>query len=315
MKNIVLGIIALLVIGGGAYYFLFMGDSTEVINETDDGTTVDVSDTADTDSDTEPVTTDDMADEDPIAVGPVEQIGQSADGHDLTAYHFGDGDTEILLVGGIHGGYSWNTAMLGYELVDYFEDNSDAVPAGVRVTVIPVMNPDGLDEVVGTTGRFTKAAVPTAEAERIPGRFNSNNVDLNRNFACEWQATGKWQDRDVSGGTAAFSEPESAAIRDYVTANKPTAVVAYYSAAGGVYASNCQNGVLSKTTELTNVYAKASGYPAFEEFDFYEITGDMVNWFAREGIPAISVLLTTHADTEWEKNRKGIEAILATYAE
>ena len=43
-------------------------------------------------------------------------------------------------------------------------------------------------------------------------RFNADGVDLNRNFDCDWAPTGTWQNKTVSGGTAAFSEPEAAAI-------------------------------------------------------------------------------------------------------
>jgi hypothetical protein len=149
----------------------------------------------------------------------------------------------------------------------------------------------------------------------IPGRFNDNNVDLNRNFDCDWRASGTWQNRTVSGGSKAFSEPESQALRNYVNASTPTAVVVWYSAAGGVYSSNCYNGVLPETKTITNLYATASGYPPHETFDYYEITGDAVNWLAKMNIPAISVLLTTHEDMEWEKNKKGIEALLIHYAE
>jgi hypothetical protein len=62
-------------------------------------------------------------------------------------------------------------------------------------------------------------------------------------------------------------------------------------------------------------YAKASGYTADDSFDFYAITGDMVNWFAKEKIDAISVLLTDHTNTEWNKNWAGIEAVIKTYAQ
>jgi hypothetical protein len=71
---------------------------------------------------------------------------------------------------------------------------------------------------------------------------------------------------------------------------------------------------LPETNTLTQAYATASGYKPYSDFNFYEITGDMVNWLAKEKIPAISVLLTNHTDTEWSKNQKGIEAILNHYA-
>jgi hypothetical protein len=137
---------------------------------------------------------------------------------------------------------------------------------------------------------------------------------LNRNFDCGWKPTGVWQSKTVSGGTKAFSEPETQAIRDYVATNEPAAVVVWFSAVGGVFASNCNAGILPGTTALMNTYAKASGYPAHESFDFYETTGDMANWLAKEGIPAVSVLLTNHTDTEWAKNEAGIKAVLAHYA-
>ncbi|MEK7201084.1 MAG: hypothetical protein AAB737_00415 [Patescibacteria group bacterium] len=111
----------------------------------------------------------------------------------------------------------------------------------------------------------------------------------------------------------AFSEPESAALKNYVETNRPDAAIVWYSAVGGVFASNCHNGVLPETRTLTNLYADASGYRAYGEFNFYEITGDMVNWLAKSNIPAISVLLTNHTDTEWSKNQKGITALLKYY--
>ncbi len=45
-------------------------------------------------------------------------IGQSAGGKDITAYHYGEGAEEILFIGGIHGGYEWNTALVAYETMD-----------------------------------------------------------------------------------------------------------------------------------------------------------------------------------------------------
>jgi len=249
------------------------------------------------------------------ARGAEEVIGESVNGTDIMAYHFGEGEEEVLFVGGIHGGYSWNTALVAYELIEYLDENPDAVPENLMVTVIPALNPDGLSEVTGTIGAFTASDVDASETERIAARFNANDVDLNRNFDCEWESTGTWQTRSVSGGDEAFSEPESKAVRDYVTKYDVVGAVAFYSAAGGVYASQCNNGTLPATTELTAVYATAAGYKAFAEFDFYEITGDMVNWLARQNIPAISVLLTDHSSTEWSKNQAGVEAVLEYFAE
>ena len=241
-------------------------------------------------------------------------IGTSVEGREIAAYQYGDGEVDLLFVGGIHGGYEWNTVLVAYELMDYLEENPDVIPRNVQVTVIPVLNPDGLNLVVGTAGRFSGTDVPSSLAQTVPGRFNANNVDLNRNFDCDWQAGGGGQNTKGSGGRKTFFEPESQAFKTYVETHNPSAIVVWYSAAGGVFVSSCHNGVLSETSTITKKFAEASHYKAYENFDFYEITGDMVNWLAKNNIPAISVLLTNHTDVEWDKNWKGIEALLKHYA-
>lgn len=237
-------------------------------------------------------------------------IGTSADGRAIMAYHYGPSSAqkEIVFVGGIHGGYSPNTAMVSYDLMAFLEDTGGIIPDNVKVTVIPVANPDGLFETVGTTERFASSQIPTGD--RSSGRFNGNGVDLNRNFDCKWQPNAVWRTTEVSGGSSAFSEPEAKALRDYLVTKRPAGVIVYYSAAAGVFASNCDTGVLPVTKDLMNEYAKASGYSAHEVFDYYETTGDMTNWLSKEGIPAISVLLATHTDAEWAKNEAGVRAVL-----
>lgn len=292
MQKIIISIIVAALAAFGVYYFFFMSSDTMVEEELPDvDTSVDLPDGEDvTASSTDQGDAADATDE------PMTTIGQSAGGTDIVAYHYGSGDTNVLFVGGLHAGYSANTVAVAEEMMAYFENNEDAIPDGVRVTVIPTASPDS----AGKSG--------------VNGRLNANGVDLNRNFDCEWQAEGVWQQTPVSGGSAAFSEPEAQAIRDYVTANTPDAAVVYYSAAGGVYASSCNNGVSAGTKSLMNTYATAAGYTAHETFDFYEITGDMVNWMAKNNVAAISVLLTDHQNAEWTKNKAGIDAVLAAYA-
>lgn len=299
-KNIIILIVVIILIGVGIYYFTKSSSQNITVNQNSATTTA--------------TTTGQLAN--PTQANADQTvIGKSVDGRDIVAYHYGKGSTEFLFIGGIHGGYEWNTALVAYQMMDYLKANPGVVADNLKVTVIPVLNPDGLNKVVGTsTGNFSQADVAPSQATVVSGRFNSNTVDLNRNFDCDWQATGKWQNKTVSGGSAAFSEPESLALKNYVETNKPIAVVAWYSAAGGVYASSCHNGVSAETNMMTKTYAVASGYPAFETFDFYAITGDMVNWFAKNNIPAISVILTDHTSTEWTKNQAGILALLKYYS-
>jgi hypothetical protein len=305
IKTIIIVILGVALVGAGAYFLRQNQTDNKVVTTVQNTSTNSVSTTTQNGTSSVPVASVD---------GTKTVIGKSVEGRSITAYHYGDGDTELLFVGGIHGGYEWNTVLVAYEIMNYLDKNPDIIPENVQITVIPALNPDGLNKVVGTDGMFTQADVPTKSDETIAGRFNAHNVDLNRNFDCDWQATGKWQNTDVSGGSKAFSEPESQAIKAYVEEHDFDGVVVWYSAAGGVFSSNCHNEVLAETKTLTNLYAKASGYTAYESFDFYATTGDMVNWLAKKKIPAISVLLTTHEDTEWSKNKAGVDAILKYYA-
>ncbi|MFA6273484.1 MAG: M14 family zinc carboxypeptidase [Candidatus Paceibacterota bacterium] len=302
MKNFVITILVIIVAGFGIY-LLFQNSSKKVDLAQDQMAT-----TTGTGGDQTGATQKDKS---------KTIIGVSVEKRDIIAYHYGGVSTtttELIFVGDIHGGYSWNTALVAYELMDYLKANPDVIPANVRVTVIPVLNPDGLYKVIGTTSPFTSADVSSSQDTVIAGRFNANEVDLNRNFDCDWQTSGTWQSKTVSGGSKIFSEPESLALKNYVETNKPTSVVVWYSAAGGVYASNCHNGVSKETETLMKTYADASGYPAHASFDFYATTGDLTNWLAKINIPAISILLTNHTDTEWTKNKAGINALLKYYA-
>ncbi len=299
MKKTIIVLVVVVLVGFGIYYFINSSSNNgEVVIKDQNVAT----------------TTSNVAEVKVVLENKAEQvIGVSTQGRDITAYHYGTGATELLFVGGIHGGYSWNTVLLAYNLMDYLKANPDFVPANIKVTVIPVLNPDGLNKVVGTSTRFSLASVPKSVADTIIGRFNANNVDLSRNFDCDWQTNATWQNKAVSGGSTVFSEAESVAMKNYIELQKPEAVVVWYSAAGGVYSSNCHTEILPETNILAATYGKASGYPAYEDFDFYATTGDMVNWLAKIKIPAISVLLTNHTDVEWNKNLAGIKAILKLY--
>ncbi len=298
-KKIIIGVVIVALVGVGAYFLMRNTSKDVVITPGDENGT----------------TNPDQPGGTPGVVDKTKTvIGKSAGGRDIVAYHYGEGAKEILFVGGIHGGYEWNTSLVAYEMMDFLKANPTAVASGTKVTVIPVLNPDGLAKVVSSTGKFAKTDVNSSQTVQVSGRFNGNTVDLNRNFDCDWQTSAKWQDKTVSGGSAVFSEPEAQAIKTYVETKRPVAALVWYSSVGGVFASNCHAGVLPETLTIANVYGKASGYKVYKEFNFYEITGDMVNWLAKQGIPAISVLLTTHDDTEWSKNEAGIKALLSYYA-
>lgn len=248
-----------------------------------------------------------------LNLGPIHTvIGQSVEGRNIDAYTYSKGETLVAFVGGIHGGYEWNSVVLAYKFIDYLDTNPEAIPENMTVVVIPSANPDGVYRIVGKEGRFTSADVPKDKPTEA-GRFNVHEVDLNRNFDCKWQPESTWRQKVVSAGSKPFSEPEAIAIRDFVLENTPESVIFWHSQSGAVYASECENGILPETLKIMNVYAQASGYRAVKAFDAYATTGDAEGWLASINIPAITVEMTTHETLEWEKNLAGIKALFEYY--
>jgi len=239
-------------------------------------------------------------------------IGKSVEGRDIDAYRYGGGETHLAFIGGVHGGYEWNSTVLAYKFIDYLDANLETIPENLTVTVIPSANPDGIYKIIGKEGRFTNLDVP-ANKSTVPGRFNAHGVDLNRNFGCQWKPESRWRDKVVSAGTKPFSEPEALAIKNFVLENKPRAVIFWHSQSNAVYASQCETGIIPETLELMKVYARASGYNAVPSFDAYETSGDAEGWLASIGIPAITVELKTHETIEWEQNLAGIKAVFEYY--
>lgn len=256
----------------------------------------------------------------------VKTIGTSVEGRNIFVHEFvhvisaratTSAEKHILFVGGIHGGYEWNSSLLAYEVLEAIRKEKESIPANIRISIIPTLNPDGHARIVGKEGYFTQADGLAADAQQktngVPvgtGRFNANNVDLNRNFDCKWQPESTWRNQKVSAGTSAFSEPEAMALRDYVLSTAPQSVIFWHSQANAVYASECEQGVLPATTVLMNTYGAAVGYKTIASFDAYPVSGDAEGWLASIHIPAITVELANHTDSEFVRNWSAVRKLI-----
>jgi hypothetical protein len=236
---------------------------------------------------------------DQIATSTQLVIGTSVEARPIEVYTFGTGETDLLFVGGIHGGYEANTVRLAEAMITELQLDGSTIPESVTVHIIPNLNPDGY-------------ALPTTASAQVR-RFNANAIDLNRNFDCRWQPESTWRSAVVSAGTNPFSEPEAAALRDYVRTVNPNAAVFWHSIGNAVFTSECGNGVLSATNQLMNTYAVAADYEAAGLWTAYPVTGDAEGWLASIGIPAITVELENRESIEWERNWAGVLATLELY--
>jgi len=238
-------------------------------------------------------------------------IGYSFEKRPIASYRFGRGLQTVIFVGGIHGGYEWNTILLAYQAIDYFLDHPEAVPEDITLIIIPSANPDGQFRVTGKEGRFE---INDLAPDTTSGRFNGRYVDLNRNWDCAWETTARWRDQAVSGGKKPFSESESQALRDFLLQQQPEGVVFWHSRAGGVYGAWCQE-FFQPAQQLAEIYGAASGYPFAGQFTYYPVTGDAGDWLSTQGIPSISVELATHDFIEWPENLAGIMAVLEYHSQ
>ena len=241
-------------------------------------------------------------------------IGRSVQRREISVTTIGTGSTTILFVGGIHGGYEWNTALLAYEMIDHFSANPSLVPENLTLAIIPNLNPDGTFLATGKNDRFTLADVSNTTTRETPVRFNANGIDLNRNFDCRWTPESTWRGEVRSAGTAPFSEPEAAALQNWILANEPVAVAFWHSIGDAVFTSECGDGVAPETEALMNTYAAASGYAPAGLWTAYQVTGDAEGWLATLGIPAVTVEFTDFNTSEFTENLAGVTAVLDAYA-
>ncbi len=230
--------------------------------------------------------------------GPTE-YGRSFDGHRLEVYRLGTGPFARAIIGGIHGGYEWNTVELVDEMRRYLQRYTDTIPVTVTLYIIPCANPDGY----------------AAGTDPIVARMNGNGVDLNRNWDYQWQPVATHGTRPVKAGTHAFSEPETDALRRLIEENDIELVIFYHSAMKGAIFSGAEQN-RSATYELAEMLSSVIGYRHQTEGVPEQITtGDAVDWLsAKKGIAAVEIELMTHdsvIDTpEWQQNLDGIEAFL-----
>ena len=238
-----------------------------------------------------------------------QEIGRSVLNNPIEAFTIGMGLSNVVVVGGIHGGYELNTIALAYELLDHFEDNPALLPDLTGLTVIPSANPDGQMLVAGEVGRGG-IRPKTGTTNTVAGRFNHNNVDLNRNWDCNWQPTALFKTQTVSAGQSSFSEPETEVLRQFALENRPAVVIFLHSAAPGVFTGQCNGGRAPDTLTFASIYAEASGYPLYTTFDAYSITGDASDYLNTIGVASFAIELNNQTDTDFQQNLNGIMAVL-----
>jgi hypothetical protein len=217
----------------------------------------------------------------------VSTIGYSVEGRPIEVVRFGQGATVRLIAAGIHGGSESNTTALALELIGFLSSHPDAVPHGITLYVLPLLNPDG-----------------AARASGPEGRTNARGVDLNRNWPSlwrpEWDRSGCWSLGPTSGGTGPASEPETLSLIQFISAVKVEALISYHSAALGIFAGGQPPN--PESLRLAESLAGISDYPYPPIDTGCTFTGQLIDWAADNKIAAVDIELHNHRDTDLDVN-------------
>ncbi len=216
--------------------------------------------------------------EEPPATGEPFTIGQSVEGQPIEGRRFGYGARAVVIVGAIHGNER-NTEVLVRRVEEHFAASLHLLPPDVSLYLLPALNPDGLRE---------------------GSRYNAHGVDLNRNWASDdWtaDATDPSGTRTGLGGTHPFSEPETAAMAEWLLALRdqseaPVTVLFYHSAyppTGLVLP-----GSVGKA--ITNPFADALGYATSARWSAYPVTGTAVYWCLEHDLRCFETELPSRAN-------------------
>ena len=192
-------------------------------------------------------------------------IGQTFEGRDIVGVEIAadvnreDDGRPVYLQMGLHHAREWPSGELPMEfaidLVEGYGSDSriTALLDQVRVFVFPVINvdgflvsrgsapnPGGVPTVVGGFGEFRRkncrpAPGDAADASLPCSLRRNSGVDLNRNYGYYWGMAGGSStspSADDYRGTGPFSEPESQAVREFVSGIHPTVFITNHTYGG-----------------------------------------------------------------------------------
>lgn len=235
-----------------------------------------------------------------------EVIGQSVFGRPIRALVIGNGERKVIYSAAHHAN-EWITALV---LLKFAEDLAEAIQNGARIYgilakniaaaatiyLIPMVNPDGVNLVVGAS---PQGSLPYDTARELADNYpdipfpsgwkaNINGVDLNLQYPAGWlqareikfsQGFTRPGPRDYVGRFP-LSQPESRALAEYTQGIDPILVLAYHSQGEVIY-WQFQDYQVPGAEALAREFARLSGY-ALEETPYESSFAGYKDWFIQQ---------------------------------
>jgi protein MpaA len=226
-------------------------------------------------------------------------------GTPLIYAEFGRGDSTTLILGGVHPD-ELTPIPLVFRFANHLQSNPGLIPAGSRVIIAPLVNPDGF---------FRKGA----------SRTNARGVDVNRNFFTQdWYSTAKswWAERRQKNerhfpGHIPNSEIETLYQIWLIDNFKPDKIISIHAPLGfydydgpGDQKPRALTSSEEKAKALVQNMSQSSRNYKIVDYSFYP--GSLGNYAGNErGIPTVTLELeTTNPDKTreyWLQFSPGLE--------
>lgn len=234
-----------------------------------------------------------------------EVIGTSVEGRDIECYSFGSGEKKILFSSAIHGN-EVGTVALARAIIDHLFKTPEVLD-GITVFIIPLSNPDGYSVAQKKPNFFGGGKF---------GRFNANNVDLNRNFDTpSFKSKSVWrfgknysESIQVFCGLAPESEPEVKALTSFIQSRNIQTWCTFHNAGSDVMPNSNK-----RAQELAKAYANTIGFRYIDPDHWNDLgqTGTAAEWTDSQDIAYIEVESSSRWGSDWELQKDAISGLLA----
>ncbi len=211
---------------------------------------------------------------------------------------------EILFLG-CHHAREWISVEVPFQLGKYLVGNY-ALDSEVRslvdaaaIWIVPLVNPDGLEYSIQSYRYWRK--------NRRDNGDGSFGIDINRNYGYQWGAdndgSSPYPDSEIYRGSAAFSEPETRAVRDFFLSRNIRALISYHSFSQTIMypwgytlqpaeKDAAMSAIAARMAALIQAVNGRTYLYGESSRELYLTNGDLTDWaYGTAGIPAYTIEL------------------------